>query len=377
LVKDPYPIYKLLRDEEPVSFVESMNMWIVSRFEDIRDMEKQSELFSASEDMPMTIKLFGGEQMVTADGEYHKKLRGAAEAFLRPKEVKNRWSDLIRKDGEELIARQYHRGEMDIVTDFAGPLAARALKHLLGLPHVSDDDMQFWSKSYIDAFQYNRDNSEIKRNLNLTNHQIDEIVKEEIEKLKNNPDETVISTMVQGGLTISEISGNVKLMISGGLNEPRDAVACAIWALLQFSNQLELVNADPSLYKNVAEESVRWLSPIGFLRRTAMSDVTINGVMIKKGDRVGAAIASGNRDERRWEDPDKFDITRKKIQSHLAYGTGSHYCLGAWVARAQIMISVPLVFEQLKNLRVDQNNPAEIWGFTFRGLTKCGVKWDV
>jgi hypothetical protein len=375
LFQDPYPIYKKLRNEEPVSFLNCINMWLVTRYDEFRYIEKNPELFSTGEGQ--SSELFGGDVSMRVGGDDHKRLRSAAELYFRPKEVKNRWSELIRKDAEELIERHYHHGKMDIVKDFAGPIAARSLKHLLGFDHVSDDKMQEWSQSFMDALPLFLASDETKARIAKTNKEIDEVMETEIDRQRNEPKETVLSTMVQHGLAVKEIRGNVKLMISGGLNEPRDAVSSAIWALMENPEQLELVKKDASLYKNVAEEAVRWLSPLCMITRVALADVTLNGVTIKKGGKIGISLSSINRDENIWKNPDKFDITREELQSQKAYGMGSHYCLGAWVARAQIMTSVPLIFERLKNLRFDENNPPHVQGFFFRGLTKCGIKWDV
>jgi hypothetical protein len=372
---DPFPIYKRLRDEEPCCFVNDLNKWLVTRWDDCKFIEQNHDIFVNREDPSLMTRTFG-LSMLRTDGGEHKRLRAAVEGPLRPAVVRDLWTDILRKEAEDLIATHFQRGEMDLVEDFAGPFASRTLKHLLSLHEASDSDMNNWSLTFMAGIGNFKDDPEIWRRADEANQKINELLDVQIQEIGKKPNHTVLSSMIQNGLSIEEIRANVKLFISGGLNEPRDAVSGAVWALLTYPEQLELVKHNPALFKNAGEEIFRWLSPVGAYPRTTTCDTAIGGTKLEKGAKLLVVIASANRDERRWENPDRYDITRENIQSHMAFSIGSHYCVGAWIARAQILVALPLLFERLPNLRLDTNRPGKFWGFAFRGLTSLHVKWD-
>ena len=128
---------------------------------------------------------------------------------------------------------------------------------------------------------------------------------------------------------------NVKLFISGGLNEPRDVIATTLHALLADPEQEALAREDPENLARATEESLRWTSPIGMFPRVVHQDTELGGVELAAGTRIGVLIASANRDERHWEDPDRFDLRRATVR-HMAFSRGPHVCPGAYVARQQV-----------------------------------------
>jgi hypothetical protein len=376
LLDDPYPVYKQLRDNEPVSFVKPLKRWLVTWWEDCKYIEQHPEIFTPREKHSTMNRAFG-LSMLRTDGDEHRRLRRAVEGFLRPKAVRDLWNERIEQDVEDLIERNYDRGEMDLVTDFSGPLAARVIKHLLSMEQASDQDMMRWSQAFIDGIANESDSQEVWDRVAEANRGVDEILEFEIKKLEKQPNQTVLSSMVQAGLTMDEIKANAKLIISGGLNEPRDGLSSAVRALLTHPEQLKLVRQDPSLYKNVTEEILRWQSPIGMYVRETTCDTTLRGVELPKGTKIFVGIGSANRDERMWPDGETFNITRDHVQTHMAFSAGSHYCVGAWVARSELTLSVPRLFEKLPNLHLDETRPPKLWGFVFRGPITLHVRWDV
>jgi cytochrome P450 len=375
LSNDPFPIYRKLRGEAPVCYVPDLKKWLVTRWEDCKYIEQNHDIFSTREDPSLMTRTFG-LSMLRTDGLDHKRLRGAVEGALRPKVVKDVWTEILQKDAEELLETQYARGEMDLVADFAGPFAARTLKHLLSMWEASDAEMVRWSMTFMDGIANFKDDPEVWGRVEEANQSINGILDKQIPRLASQPYQNALSGMVEAGLGIEEIRANAKLFISGGLNEPRDAISGAVWALLTYPEQLTMLRGNPALYKNVAEEIFRWLSPVGAYPRTTTCDTSLGGVQLEKDAKIMVVVASANRDESKWHNPDLFDITRDNVQSHMGFSVGSHYCVGAWVARAQMMVAMPLLMERLPNLRIDKERPGKMWGFGFRGLTSFHVKWD-
>ncbi len=172
-----------------------------------------------------------------------------------------------------------------------------------------------------------------------------------------------------------EIVANTKLMLSGGLQEPRDLIALTIWALLTHPDALEEVRADRTLLKPAIEETLRCYAPVGTSTRQTTRDTTLAGVDLPQAALIGAVLASANRDPRRFTDPDRFDIHRKE-GAHLAFAAGNHFCLGAWLGRYQTRATLEAVLDRLPDLRLDDARPAEIRGWEFRAPLSLYGRWD-
>jgi len=189
----------------------------------------------------------------------------------------------------------------------------------------------------------------------------------------------MISSMLHADdpLSFDEIWTNVNVIISGGLNEPRDAILSAVYGLLIHPDQRKLVEDEPSLWGRVFEESVRWQSPIGMYPRILKSDTELAGVPLKKGDRIGMVIAAACRENALYVNADTFDLTRKKAP-HLAFGAGPHFCLGTFVARKMVgEIALPTLFSRLKNMALVRGEKVRYGGWVFRGPLNLPVDWDV
>jgi cytochrome P450 len=176
-------------------------------------------------------------------------------------------------------------------------------------------------------------------------------------------------------LTRDEIKSNLKVMIVGGLQAGTDLIALSLHALLAHPEQAEQVKADPALMNQAIEEGARWHSPVGTSTRQTTRDTELAGVHLEQGALVAAVLASANRDERNWTDPDRFDIHRKE-GSHLAFATGPHLCIGARLGRYEARTSFRLLFERLPALRLDPDRPMEARGWEFRSPKDLWLQWS-
>jgi cytochrome P450 len=164
---------------------------------------------------------------------------------------------------------------------------------------------------------------------------------------------------------------NTKLMLSGGLQEPRDLIALAVLALGGHPDQLEEVRADRRLIKAAVEETLRWAGPVGTSTRQTTRATELGGVGLEEGALIGAVLSSANRDPRRYADADRFDIHRKE-GAHLAFAVGNHFCLGAWFGRHLARVSLEILLDRLPNLRLEPERPATLSGWEFRAPTRPG-----
>lgn len=374
---DPYPLYRELRDAGVV-WVEALQRWMVTRYADVEQVETAREQFSADETGSNLTRVIG-HQMLRSDGDAHKRLRAAAQDPLRPGAAQER-TPAFQRIADELVDAFAERGGGDLVRLFAAPFAARCLTAVLGLPDASAADVEFWSRSIMQGSSNYADDPEIWATARRATDQIDRSVDAALAGDGPPPGSILAAMAASDGagrpLERAELCSNVKVMIGGGFNEPRDAVSSGLLGLLTHRDQRELVLADPSLWPKVAEETVRWIAPIGVAPREVRRGMRLGGTDLEPGARVMVNFAAANRDERAWERPDDFDITRPK-RRHVAYGVGHHFCLGVWIARAQIgAVALPTLLRRLPGLRLDTERPPEVRGWVFRGPVHLHARWD-
>ncbi|KQW17291.1 MULTISPECIES: cytochrome P450 [unclassified Streptomyces] len=374
---DPYPAYAELRRTAPLAWVPSVGRHLLTRYEDIVHAEKLPEVFSSREEGSLLLRTVG-PNLLREDDPQHRRLRAAAEPPSRPRQVRDLWAGTFERNAHALLDRIAGRGEGDLIGDFAEPLAAANLAVVLGLRNASADDISDWSRSMMAANGNYADDPDIWLRAEQATRAIEDAVAEMAEAARREPDGSVISSMVHAAdpVELTEIQNNVKVIIGGGVNEPRDVFGVGAQALLRCPDVRDRVVADPGLWKRVFEETARWISPIGMYPRQLTQDYEIAGVALPAGSRVALVIASGNRDESVFERADEFDIDRPH-RPHLAFGGGPHFCMGAWVARHEVSaLAWPLVFSRLKGLRLVEGADDRMEGWVFRGLTSLNVTWQ-
>lgn len=377
---NPYPTYRQLRDQGVV-WVEAVNRWLITRWEDLDRVERDSDSFTARERDSLQTRVMG-RTMLRTDGDEHRRLRSAVQVALTPRVVESHWLPVFKSLAEELVDGIAERGSADLITEFANPMAARSLGAVLGLTDSSVEELLFWSQALMDATANYADDPEVWARCERAVGGIDAATTDAIERVRANPDQSMVSAMVNAEargaepLSEDEIRANVKLSIGGGLNEPRDAIGIATWGLLHRPDQLRLVLEDPEQWwPRVTEEALRWISPLAMFPREVAKPVRLADTELEPGARLGLLVASANRDERHWDRPDEFDVSRDK-ERNVAFGVGHHFCLGVWMSRFQIGgAALPTLFARLPELELDLDQTAEMRGWVFRGHTHLPVIW--
>jgi cytochrome P450 len=177
-------------------------------------------------------------------------------------------------------------------------------------------------------------------------------------------------------MSMESVRANIKLAISGGQNEPRDAIAGCVWALLTHPEQFSLAQSGKVPWLNVFEEYARWISPIGMSPRRIAKPFAIGDISLAPEDRIFFMFGSANRDEAHFDRAEAFDITRD-VSKSIAFGAGPHFCAGAWASRAMVAdVALPTIFSRLHGLRLREDEPVRIGGWAFRGLLNLPVMWD-
>jgi cytochrome P450 len=164
-------------------------------------------------------------------------------------------------------------------------------------------------------------------------------------------------------------------MIVGGLQAATDLIALSLWALLSHPDQAAEVASSAELVNLAIEEGARWHSPVGTSTRQTTRETELAGVRLPEGALIAAVLASANRDDRQWTDPDRYDLRRRE-GAHLAFATGPHLCIGARLGRYEARTAYRILFERLGNLRLDPERPTEISGWEFRSPHHLYLNFD-
>ncbi|GAB3596046.1 cytochrome P450 [Microbacterium tumbae] len=379
LYRDPFPIYDRLRAEGGVHWVPSVGRYLITSYDAVHATEFDQETFSADEQGSLQIRAMG-HSMLRRDDPEHYLERKAWQPVLRPGVVKRTWTGMFERNAARYLDEMIEKGsEADVIWDFAAPYAAENLRQILGMHNVRQEDLQRWSQTLIDATGNYADDPEVWAKGKRSFDEVDDALDEMLRWHAAHPDESLLSMLLRipdYEMPLEKIRANIKMTIGGGLNEPRDALGVAAWALLTHPEQRRAVEADPALWQTVFDESLRWIAPIGLYSRQVTRDTDLAGVALPAGARLGICVLSANRDEAVWEDPDSFDI-RREAKPHLAFSKGVHVCLGSWVARAEVAtVGLPMLFDRLKSLDLDPGRPATIGGWVFRGMLGLPVRWD-
>lgn len=373
---DPYPTYERLRREAPVAWLKPAGIALITTFDDMIAIERDHETFPANDPRSLQIRSMG-HTLMRRDGEDHATERSALVRTFSPPMVKSHWAPLFQAIIDEQIAAIRDQGSMDLFGAYCAPIAGRALAEVIGIPDVDWRDMLWWSQALIDATGNYGDLPEPWERCARASAGIDAAIDAHAERWWAQPNPSALSAMQAAGFPIEKIRANIKVAIGGGMNEPRDAIGTLTLALLENPEQRAAWQADPALRRRAFEEAVRWVAPIGMYPRRVARDVVLSDTLLPAGTPIGLVAGSACRDERKFgQTSGLFDLNRPQAQ-HLAFGSGPHFCLGAWMARMLVgEMAVPALFETLPNLRLDPAQPAVWGGWVFRGPLSLPVHWD-
>jgi cytochrome P450 len=379
LESDPYPIYEQLRAERPVCFAESVGLWLVTRWDDVQHVDKSPEIFTG-ETEPSTLNRTFGKNLLGSEGAYHARIRSIIYPWFRVGALGDYPDKVITPIASELVDSFVERGSAELVSEFAEPLSARVLKQALGVEFVEEETLRRWFVELATGAANFEGDPEKQKIADAASAEVNETLAPVIERLEREPDETLLSSMVNTEvdgerLTLEEVQSNLKVMLVGGLQAATDLIALSLWAILSHPDQLEQVRNDPKLVDPAIEEAARWHSPVGTSTRQATRETELAGVTLERGALVAAVLASANRDERNWTEPDRYDIHRRE-GGHLAFATGPHLCIGARLARYETRTAWRVLLDRVPSLRLDPARPIEISGWEFRSPHHLHVQWN-
>ncbi len=372
---DPYPVLAQMRRQTPIVQVPQMRGVLLTRHQDIVSSEKNTEVFSSEQPQGLMNQLMG-KNLMRKDGKAHLIERKAMFPSVSPKTVREHWIEQFQSEADRLLAELKPRGCADLFTDYAMPLSGHALKVITGLTQVSAYDLDAWSQAMIAGIANYVGDEEPRQRCHEATQAIDEAIDERVSVLKREPDMSMLSAFLKAGMPLDSIRANIKLTISGGQNEPRDAIAGAAWALMTHDPQYRQVMNGQVDWSAVFDEYVRWISPIGMSPRRVTREHPIGNWTLLPDQQVFLMFGSANRDESVFDDADQFDVTRD-TSKHIAFGAGPHFCAGAAASRALVAgVGLPTLFAALPNLKLCESDPVRLGGWAFRGVLNLPVSWS-
>jgi cytochrome P450 len=385
---DPYPTYQRFRADDPVHWDGADERWVLTRYADVvavlRSPAASSDRVQAERRLvPRSLRQlleFRANSMLNCDAPKHSRLRLLVSKAFTPRAVEAMAGNVQRLVDGFLDAVQ-PRGRMDVIADLAYPLPVTVIAEMLGVPPEDRDRFKRWSDDlasiaggsgsptglgYQDYQRIATSYAEFTAYLGAV-----------VAQRRAQPRNDLLSALAQAEeagdrLNEDELYANATLLLVAGHETTTNLIGNGTLALLRHPDQLARLKADPSLVPTAVEELLRYDSPVQFTTRLLKDDLTIGGKLLRGGQMVLLLLGAANRDPEHFTDPDRLDVGRAD-NKHLAFGLGSHFCLGAPLARLEGRIVFETLLRRLPGLRLDGAAPEYREHFNLRGLKALPV----
>ena len=388
---DPYPIYKQLREHAPVYWAEQSKMWVISRYDDVLAVLKDTQRFSSD---AMASVLTGSTRryaesappgtprpsVVTSDPPIHTELRNIVNRGFTPRQI-SAWKPAVERTADECIASMRADRRFDIVQQIAIPLPVIVIAQVLGIEPERYADFKRWATVITLGMNGS------KRHLGFqgsgaaaASREMSDYLAEMIAKPRDTNGHDLLSVLLKASegdvLTAEEVITFANLLLFAGTETTANLIGNAVHALLTHPDALAAVQADARLISAVIEETLRWDTPVHYIFRRATEDVEVAGTVIPKNSFVTVLTASANRDEAAFgDDAAIFDVARKPQSPHISFGFGAHFCLGAALARMETTASLERIVPVLAQAARISAPIEYIDSLQFRGLTSIPMEW--
>lgn len=374
LSANPYPIFARMQAEEPISWIDEIDMWVVTGRDDVLNVLADYETFTVVSPRSVLRRILG-TNMLTTDGDEQRRLRRPFQNPFAAKTVRQTMTATVEAHARRLLQSFKAEGSADMIAQFADPLALVTVCAALGLPIDDFPTMRGWYNTFNAALGNFTDDPALEARGQAAKADFAAYVQAHIERLRAAPDDSLLSNLAaQAELTDTEIIDSLRVTIFGGLETTSALLGNALWALLTQGNSHARVLANPALLDNAIEESFRWESPVQTCTRHTTRAVTVGGVTLEAGDTLQCLLGAANRDGRFFAQPERFDIERANADAHLGFGNGRHFCIGSALARLEAQVGLRLLFECLPNLRLEGDDRPT--GHEFRSPARLRVGWD-
>ena len=381
---DPYDDYRWLRDNAPVYWDPIQKIWGISRYHDVVEVEKNARRYSSAPGSRPKLDQADDTSMINKDDPEHQRQRMLVARQFTPRAVKQ-LEDHIRGIVTDLIDAVAPLGACDVVASLAAPLPAIVIGEKLGFGREMWTKCRDWSEiTMLAAGQYPADGTSARTSPE-SDAAIGEFAMETMKLIaarRAEPRDDLISLWANVEVdgrrwTEAEIISEAILLLDGGAETTRTVIGMIAYELTQRPDQLAILRAEPELLGDTAvEEFIRWVTPILNMRRTATEDHELHGQSIKAGDELLLMYGSANRDDRVFDRPDDFDV-RRPSNHHVAFGFGTHFCLGSSLARIELRVMFEEIVRRMPGLRLAPGAEPKVLPAVFtRGFDAVHVEFE-
>jgi cytochrome P450 len=341
--EDPFAVYEKVRAVGNVVWNELLPGWMVVGYEEcLSALTDTGDRFAILSGDPELTFWFEAPNVITVDGPQHRRLRGALSPLFTRRAIA-KWEQRVAEVVQDLLA-PLAAGikSFDLIADFT-MVPTVIVADMLGVPEDRYTDFRRWSHEIVTNLAFGLEDDESRAVLRSTATQINEYIKEEIERHRRERPDDLLTTMLElrgdQAMTSDEIRSTAVLLLVAGYDTTAKTMSNCLIALERHPEQRRQVAADPTLLPQAIEEGLRWLGPVQWNPRRALRDTVLGGQQVTAGDTVFVLNAAANRDPRRWCQAERFDLFREQ-KSHLGFGYGPHLCLGAPLARLEARVAI-------------------------------------
>ncbi|MCL7745594.1 cytochrome P450 [Halalkalibacter alkaliphilus] len=361
-VQDPYSFYDNIRSTNPIykgNFFRYPG-WYVTGYEEanliLKDIRFQNRI-----PLPETTKKYEvlknvqKQMMLYKNQPDHNRLRKIVSERFTPRALEQ-LIPIIKETANGLFCHVANQKRMNVISDFAFPLASLVIANMLGVPKQEKDQFRQWALTLIQTIDHTRSKESLAKGNDTTLEMI-QYFQQLIQKRKQDPQDDLISLLLsdnQNGepLTDAEIISTCILLVIAGHETTVNLIANSVYCFLTHPTQYDKLQANPLLLDSAIQEILRYESPTQMTARIAAEDLTINQTEIKKGDHVYLLIGAANRDPKKFINANSLDITRSP-NPHLSFGSGIHFCLGATLAKIEAQAAIQTILEHTQKIKFE------------------------
>ncbi|WP_437518413.1 cytochrome P450 [Sorangium sp. So ce1099] len=368
---NPYPLYRVMRDEFPLFFHEPIRSYVISRYEDVERAFKDP-VFS-SRTYEWQLEPVHGRTILQMDGKEHASYRNLVVPALRGRDLQERLVPAIERNARELIDGFKDRGEVDFVDEFSTRFPINVIADMFGFPRSDHDKLHAWYTAIIAFFaNLTQDPAVFEAGLR-TRGELADYLLPIVAQRRADPGQDLLSALCTAEidgvrLSYDAIHGFISLFMAAGGETTDKALASLLKNLIEHPHQMARVRSDRSLIPRALIETLRYSPPVQIILRCPLEEVTMTGGTIPANATVACVIGAANRDERRFKDPDRFDLFRGDLDmeraftagaNHAAFALGRHFCAGAILARTEMEIAMNALLDALAEIRFAGEPPVE------------------
>jgi cytochrome P450 len=354
---DPWPGYKQLRDAGPAVWLPKYEMFALTRYDSVRRALEDWESFPSRNGVMMNDRMnqvLRGNTLCS-DGAEHDALRDVLRRPLTPRALRP-VRDEITAEAEQLVEKLVARGSFDAATDLANHLPVTVVSNLVGLPEKGRERMLVWAEEMFNCFGPMNDRT--VASFPVLEEMMDYATNEAVPaKLKPGSWAQGIHDAVARGEVPAQACPAMMIDYMGpSLDTTIFAISNAVWAFANNPDQWDLVRSDPQLMPSAVNEVLRYDAPVHGFSRYVARDVDMDGVVLPEGSRAILFFGAANRDERKYPDPDRFDVLRRP-GDHLGFGAGPHACVGMNLARIEMLALFTALAKRVRRFTITQQEP--------------------